>query len=73
MKELVSYCYSPSENIHSLVNIICALLIGDEESILPTWTAIDPGSVLTSRELWDKLKSEGWSVEVGDASWSKAN
>lgn len=37
--------------------------IGDEENILPTWTAIDPSSVLTSRELWDNLKSEGWPVE----------
>ncbi|KAF8340378.1 inositol hexakisphosphate-domain-containing protein [Cantharellus anzutake] len=37
--------------------------VGSEEGILPTWTAVDPSSVLTSREVWDQLKGEGWNVE----------
>ncbi|KIY62129.1 hypothetical protein CYLTODRAFT_494858 [Cylindrobasidium torrendii FP15055 ss-10] len=32
-------------------------------AILPTWTAVDQNNVRTSRELWDGMKSSGWSVD----------
>ncbi|KAN0134590.1 Inositol hexakisphosphate domain containing protein [Lactarius tabidus] len=32
-------------------------------AILPTWTAVDSNNVRTSRELWEYMKKEGWSVE----------
>jgi hypothetical protein len=36
-------------------------------AILPTWTAVDSNNVRTSRELWAKMRSEGWHVEVSIA------
>ena len=35
-----------------------------EGAILPTWTAVDNGSVKTSSELWGFMKKEGWNVDV---------
>ncbi|KAF8322469.1 hypothetical protein DL93DRAFT_2123864 [Clavulina sp. PMI_390] len=35
-----------------------------DESIVPSWTAVDASSVLTSKELWENLRREGWGVEV---------
>lgn len=49
--------------ITSLIKIILALEDGDG-AILPTWTAADSNNVRTSRELWEYMKKEGWSVEV---------
>lgn len=43
--------------------MILALEDGDG-AILPTWTAVDSNNVRTSRELWEYMKKEGWSVEV---------
>lgn len=31
--------------------------------ILPTWTAAEPATVKTSREVWEAVKAEGWLVE----------
>ncbi|KAF9510295.1 hypothetical protein BS47DRAFT_1373349 [Hydnum rufescens UP504] len=39
-------------------------LSGDDEGILPTWTAVDTRSVLTSREVWEGLKNDGWGVDA---------
>ncbi|KAH8826577.1 inositol hexakisphosphate-domain-containing protein [Flagelloscypha sp. PMI_526] len=34
-----------------------------EGAILPTWTAVDVNNVRTSRELYEHMKQQGWSVE----------
>ncbi|SNX87857.1 uncharacterized protein MEPE_06568 [Melanopsichium pennsylvanicum] len=43
------------------------LLMVHEETatgqIEPTWIAIDEGSVHTVREVWDRVKAEGWRVD----------
>ena len=39
-----------------------------EGAIIPTWTAVDNGSVKTSRELWTLMKKEGWNVDVSSSS-----
>jgi hypothetical protein len=33
-------------------------------AIIPTWTAVDASNVKTSRELFDGLRAQGWSVDV---------
>jgi hypothetical protein len=33
-------------------------------AIIPTWTAVDGGNVKTSRELFEGMRAEGWSVDV---------
>ena len=35
-----------------------------EGDIIPTWTAADENTVMTSRQVWDLIKAEGWRVEV---------
>ncbi|KZT29832.1 hypothetical protein NEOLEDRAFT_1174835 [Neolentinus lepideus HHB14362 ss-1] len=34
-----------------------------EGAILPTWTAADPSNVKTSREVWESMANNGWSVK----------
>ena len=53
--------YLVDRGIFSVI-LICSS--GDDEGILPTWTAVDASSVLTSREVWEKLRNDGWGVEV---------
>jgi hypothetical protein len=45
---------------------ISAIEDGDG-AILPTWTAVDSNNVRTSRELWERMRNEGWHVEVSGA------
>ncbi|KAG9104343.1 hypothetical protein FRC06_003389 [Ceratobasidium sp. 370] len=35
----------------------------DGDSLIPTWTSVDTGSVKTSREVWSEARAEGWNVE----------
>lgn len=39
--------------------------IEDSEGVIvPTWTAVEPSTVKTSREVWEGVRAEGWPVEV---------
>ncbi|KAG8748240.1 hypothetical protein FRC10_007629 [Ceratobasidium sp. 414] len=35
----------------------------DGDSLIPTWSSVDAGSVKTSKEVWSEARAEGWNVE----------
>ncbi|KAG9102429.1 hypothetical protein FS749_000019 [Ceratobasidium sp. UAMH 11750] len=35
----------------------------DGDSLIPTWSSVDAGSVMTSKEVWSEARAEGWNVE----------